>query len=112
MAIFGLAYRENVKETAFSAAIRLVDELRRRGARALISDPLYTPEELSRYAGEPVPPGTLPECDAAIMQACHDQFRDLAEYFRTGFGFAGEGLRRINGDSVKLTAERISQEPG
>jgi len=75
--ILGQSYRENVKETAFSAAIRLANNLRERGATALINDPLYTPEELSRYPGEPVALDTFPPFDAAIMQACHDQYKHL-----------------------------------
>ena len=77
MLVFGLAYRENVKETAFSAAVRLIAGLKERGATVLVNDPLYTPDELSRYANEPVKLDKLPNCDAVIMQACHDQSRDF-----------------------------------
>jgi UDP-N-acetyl-D-mannosaminuronate dehydrogenase len=74
--LLGLAYRENVKETAFSAAVRLVGDLRGRGAKVFLNDPLYTDGELARYA-EPASLDSLPECDAAIMQACHDAYRGL-----------------------------------
>ena len=46
IAILGVAYRGGVKETAFSGAAALHDELRARGARALASDPLYDDDEL------------------------------------------------------------------
>jgi nucleotide sugar dehydrogenase len=75
--IFGLAYREDVKESAFSATLRLIAGLRERGATALLNDPLYAPEELARYADEVVSLQELPACDAAIMQACHSAYRDL-----------------------------------
>lgn len=74
--VLGLAYRENVKETAFSGAMRLLSLLRERGATALINDPLYTPEELLRY-GEPAALDSLPAIDAVILQAYHDQYRPL-----------------------------------
>ena len=74
--VFGLAYRENVKETAFSAAARLVEGLRKRGASPLLDDPLYTHEELARYA-DPVTLDALPPCDAVIMQAYHGQYKTL-----------------------------------
>lgn len=73
--VLGLAYRENVKETAFSGAVRLLDLLREQGATALINDPLYTPPELSHY-GEPVELSTLPAVDAVILQAYHNQYRE------------------------------------
>lgn len=75
--VLGLAYRENVKETAFSAAVRLIAGLRERRATVLLNDPLYTPEELSRYVDEPALLDALPPCDATIMQACHDQYKKL-----------------------------------
>lgn len=43
----------------------------------LLNDPLYTSDELARYAAEPVSLDALAPCDAAIMQACHDQYRSL-----------------------------------
>lgn len=75
--VLGLAYRENVKETAFSTGVRLVDTLKARGARVLLNDPLYSHEELSRYSVEPVPLDDPQPCDAVVMQACHDNYRNL-----------------------------------
>jgi UDP-N-acetyl-D-mannosaminuronate dehydrogenase len=75
--VFGLAYRENVKETAFSSARRLIEGLFERGATPLLNDPLYTPEELTGYAGETFALDALPQCDAAIMQACHDDYKEI-----------------------------------
>lgn len=75
--IFGLAYRENVKETAFSAAKRLISGLSKHGATPVLNDPLYTAEELAQYAGETFTLGDIPLCDAVIMQAPHDDYRQL-----------------------------------
>lgn len=74
--VLGLAYRENVKETAFSGAVRLLKQLEEAGATALINDPLYTPEEVSRYA-EPVQLADLPPVDAVILQAYHDEYHTI-----------------------------------
>ncbi len=74
--VLGLAYRENVKETAFSGAVRLLGLLRERGAVPLINDPLYSQAELSRYA-EPTSLDDLPAVDAVILQAHHNQYRDI-----------------------------------
>jgi UDP-N-acetyl-D-mannosaminuronic acid dehydrogenase len=73
--ILGAAYRGGVKETAFSGARALHDELERRGATPLTVDPLYTADELRAegfepWDGEPV--------DAAILQADHAEYRALS----------------------------------
>jgi nucleotide sugar dehydrogenase len=75
--VFGLAYRENVKETAFSAAKRLLTSLRERGATPILNDPLYTPQELTQYAKDIFSLEDIPSCDAAIMQAYHDDYRQI-----------------------------------
>jgi nucleotide sugar dehydrogenase len=75
--VLGFAYRENVKESAFSGAVRLIELLRERGAVPLLHDPLYSPEELARWGAEFVSLDTPPLVDAAILQAYHDGYRTL-----------------------------------
>ena len=72
--ILGVSYRGAVKETAFSGAFALRDELRRRGATPVAADPLYTDDELralgfSVWDGGPV--------EGAIVQTDHPQYRTL-----------------------------------
>ena len=72
--VLGVAYRGNVKETAFSGAFALTAELGRRGATAVAADPLYNDEELTAlgfepWQGEPV--------DAAIVQADHSAYATI-----------------------------------
>ncbi len=72
--ILGVAYRGGVRETAFSGAFGLRDELLRRGARVLAADPLYDAGELaglgfSAWTGEPV--------DVAVLQADHREYAAL-----------------------------------
>ena len=73
--VLGVAYRGGVKETAFSGAFGLRDELERRGARAVAADPLYDAAELaelgfSAWTGEPL--------DAAVLQADHAEYAALS----------------------------------
>jgi nucleotide sugar dehydrogenase len=75
--VLGLAYRENVKESAFSGAVRLLRLLKEKGAIPLLNDPLYASEELSRYGAEPVALDSLPQFDAVILQAYHDAYKSL-----------------------------------
>jgi nucleotide sugar dehydrogenase len=72
--ILGVAYRGDVKETAFSGALALREELAAAGATVLASDPLYDADELRAlgfqpWAGEPL--------QAAVLQADHAAYREL-----------------------------------
>jgi UDP-N-acetyl-D-mannosaminuronate dehydrogenase len=75
--ILGLAYRENVKESAHTSARKLSRELRHRGATVLGHDPLLTLEEQRALKVQPVSLSPLPEVDAVILQANHDAYREL-----------------------------------
>jgi nucleotide sugar dehydrogenase len=75
VAILGAAYRGGVKETAFSGTFALADELARRGARPLVHDPLYTPEELAELGLVPFALGD--RADAAVVHTDHDEYRGL-----------------------------------
>ena len=72
--ILGVAYRGDVKETAFSGAFALRRELEDRGAEPVASDPLYSDAELESlgfapWDGTPV--------DAVIVQADHPAYARL-----------------------------------
>jgi nucleotide sugar dehydrogenase len=75
--ILGLAYRENVKELAFSVAPRIANLLRAQGAEVLAHDPLFTASELARIPATPVDLYQPLALDAIIIQAFHEQYRDL-----------------------------------
>ena len=75
VAVLGAAYRAGVKETAFSGVFAVVRELARRGAAALVHDPLYHDDELRRLR---LPPYRLGEaCDAVIVHTDHPEYRAL-----------------------------------
>lgn len=73
--ILGVAYRGNVRETAFSGAFGLRDALAAGGATPLATDPLYGDDELRALGFEPWD-GT--PVDGAILQADHADYRTLA----------------------------------
>lgn len=73
--VLGACYRGGVKETAFSGVFAVVDALRRRGAVALVHDPLYTADELEALGLEVYPEGR--PVDAAVVQADHGEYRKL-----------------------------------
>jgi nucleotide sugar dehydrogenase len=76
VAVLGAAYRNGVKEVAFSGVFPLVAELTNRGALAPVHDPLYTDDDLvgwgftPHHLGDPV--------DAAMIQTDHTEYRTLA----------------------------------
>jgi nucleotide sugar dehydrogenase len=72
--ILGVSYRGAVKETAFSGALALREELRARGATPLAADPLYAAGELRALGFEPWD-GT--PIEAAVLQADHPEYREL-----------------------------------
>jgi nucleotide sugar dehydrogenase len=77
--VLGASYRENVKELAFSSAIPVVDQLHKAGAEVLVNDPLFEPQELVGLEAEMVEldgERTI-DVDAVIVQAFHDQYRNL-----------------------------------
>ena len=73
--ILGVSYRGGVKETAFSGAYGLRDELARRGAFPLAADPLYDAEELLAAGFEPW--DEMTPVAGAILQADHSEYAAL-----------------------------------
>jgi UDP-N-acetyl-D-glucosamine dehydrogenase len=73
--ILGVAYRGNVKETAFSGAFGVRDALTSRGAQPLAADPLYSDDELRTLGFEPWDGnGTA----GAILQADHAAYTGMS----------------------------------
>ncbi len=72
--ILGVAYRGDVKETAFSGAFALHRELETRGAVPMASDPLYSADELASLG---LAPWDGEAVDAVIVQTDHPSYADL-----------------------------------
>ncbi|MFG3048614.1 nucleotide sugar dehydrogenase [Streptomyces sp. NPDC048202] len=73
--VLGAAYRGGVKETAFSGVFPTVQALRERGAVPYVSDPMYTADELAALG---LPPHRGEAVTAAVLQADHAEYRELA----------------------------------
>jgi UDP-N-acetyl-D-glucosamine dehydrogenase len=73
--ILGVAYRGNVKETAFSGAFGLRDALTARGALPLATDPLYSDDELRSLGFEPWDGN---DTAGAILQADHAAYTGMS----------------------------------
>jgi len=76
--VLGAAYREDVKELAFSTVFPLVDALRAAGADVLIHDPLFEPHELRTLEAVVVDKvDAARDVDAVVVQAWHQQFKAI-----------------------------------
>jgi UDP-N-acetyl-D-mannosaminuronic acid dehydrogenase len=75
--VLGIAYRAGVREDAFSSAFRLRDELLASGARVLGHDPYFDAEHLRSVGFEPWDPHRPEQVRVAVLQAAHDQYRDM-----------------------------------
>jgi len=75
--ILGLAYRENVKETAFTTAKLLIDVLKRKGAKVLVHDPLFSREETEHFGAPSADLSGPLSVDAIIVHSYHDQYKNL-----------------------------------
>ncbi len=75
--ILGLAYRGNVKESAFSATLGLIRALKAQGAQVLVNDPYFTDEEIERHGVESVSLDGPVQVDAVVLQSYHDEYRSL-----------------------------------
>jgi UDP-N-acetyl-D-mannosaminuronate dehydrogenase len=93
--VLGAAYRGGVKETAFSGAFPTVAALRGKRARPLVSDPLYSPDELEAL-GLPAHRGET--VAAAVIQADHAQYRKLAPADLPGVSVLIDGRRITDPD--------------
>ena len=75
VAVLGVAYRGEVKESAFSGVFPTVEALIALGANVVVHDPMYTDNELGElgfiayHYGDPI--------DAVIVQSDHAEYREI-----------------------------------
>lgn len=75
--ILGVAYRGNVRETAFTSARLLQDALIERGASVYADDPLFSDAELRQLGYTPLPTGQEEQMVALILQSDHTSYHTL-----------------------------------
>ena len=75
--LLGVAYRGNVRETAFSSARLVYEALRERGATVSADDPLFSSAELRELGYEPFSDAHYGSVNAVVLQADHSVYSDL-----------------------------------
>lgn len=79
--VLGLAYRADVKEFAFSSALRLIEDLTGQGAIVALHDPLFTDAEITAAGARPVALDAIGDVDAIVIQAWHREYNALPDSF-------------------------------
>ena len=103
VAVLGAAYRNGVKETAFSGVFPLVEEIELLGGTAVVHDPLYSEEELLALGLIEFQLGS--QCDAAIVQTDHEMYRDLTSSDLLGAEIIYDGRGIV--DKAKLSPVKV-----
>ena len=103
--VLGAAYRGGVKETAFSGVFGAVQALTQRGATALVHDPLYTDEELTKLGFTPYHLGE--QVDAAVVQADHAEYKTLRATDLPGITAFIDGRRVSSAEQWPGVAYRV-----
>ena len=79
VAVMGVSYRANVKETSNSPSLTIIEALTKRGADVRVYDPLYSAAELKEiglHATESVE-RAIEGADCILVAVGHDQFKRL-----------------------------------
>ena len=105
VAVLGASYRGAVKETAFSGVFATVDALRKRGAKVLVHDPMFSDEELAGFGWEPYHLGE--EITAAIVQADHAEYQSISAKDLPGIKLLFDGRRITNPQLWKGTPRMV-----
>jgi nucleotide sugar dehydrogenase len=103
--VLGASYRGGVKETAFSGVFAAVEAIKARGAQALVHDPMYTDNELTKMGFTPFHLGD--EADAAVVQADHAEYRELTPADLPGIKAFIDGRRVSSADTWPGIAYRV-----
>jgi nucleotide sugar dehydrogenase len=79
VAVLGISYRPNVKETRFSPSLDLIGILKKRGARVTSFDPLFNASEMESMGltSEPTLRRAIEKADCVILTVAHDEFKDM-----------------------------------
>ena len=105
VAVLGASYRGAVKETAFSGVFATVDSLRKRGAKALVHDPMFSDEELAGFGWDTYHLGE--EVAAAIVQADHAEYKTISANDLPGIKLLFDGRRVTDPELWKGTPRMV-----
>ncbi|MGG3799482.1 nucleotide sugar dehydrogenase [Metabacillus fastidiosus] len=100
--ILGLSFRENVKETTRSSTLLLIKQLQRKQANIFLNDPLFTEDEIEAYGIIPLSLNDkkVSDIDVLILQAFHEQYKDLDFNSFTSCEIVLDGRNELNKEEI------------
>ncbi len=104
--LLGVAYRGDVRETAFTSARLVRDALLARGAHVFADDPLYTPAELDSMGYSPLPESQRGAVQALVLQAAHSAYADLDFSQFSSCQLVLDGRRGVKREMVEAAGMR------
>ena len=102
--VLGASYRGKVKETAFSGVFETVNQLRKRGAKVKVQDPMYTDDEIKAFGWEPYNMGD--DAEVVIIQADHPEYKELTPKDLPGIRLLFDG-RRVTDPELWVGTPRL-----
>lgn len=90
VAVLGLAFRDGVKEDAFSGAFALVSQLEAKGATPVVHDPLYAADELEARGMRPHQFGD--NVDAVIIHTAHPEYASVIDRYPDTLVYDGRAM--------------------
>ncbi len=104
--VLGVAYRDDVREDAFSSAFRLRDELRAAGARIHAHDPYFDDAHLRQLGFEPYSLESPAHVRVAVLQAAHAAYRELAPSSLPGLELFVDGRNAVEREAFEAAGVR------
>jgi len=99
--ILGVAYRGDVRESAFTSAKLLQDALLKHGATVYAHDPLFSERELYELGYKPLPREHENEIVAIILQASHQDYTEFDFSRFTHCQVVLDGRRALNRERIE-----------
>jgi nucleotide sugar dehydrogenase len=104
--ILGVAYRGDVRESAFSSAKLLQAALQERGATVYVHDPLFGAHELEAMGYTPLRPEQHDAICAIMLQANHQAYRSFAFHHFTHCQVVFDGRRALRRETIESLGMR------
>ena len=79
VALLGVTYRPSVRETAYSGAKDLVQQLSSKGARVYVHDPMYSPQELEDLGYPALKSRDRDKIEYIILHTAHAEYMTLTQ---------------------------------
>lgn len=99
--ILGVAYRGNVRETAFTSAKLLQEALTRHQATVYVDDPLFNEDELRTLGYTPLPPEQENKVCAIMLQSDHHAYHSLDFRRFTACQVVLDGRQALSRDNIE-----------